>query len=174
MSRLGRLAAVVSVLIGASMLAPAPAWAPHCPPEHYPHPPGVPDNYPCPEDSTPRPTVQPTPQPTPAPTAAPTAAPTRRPTATRRPTTGTGTSTSTPAPTTTSSIDVEVPTSEPQLTPEIIVDGPVTDEQPLDVAEPSASASSWIFGFIVGLIIGLFAGRASWGLRKRRRQQIFG
>lgn len=77
----------------------------------------------------------------------------------------------TPVPTTID--DVEVPSADPAETPEIIVDGPIADE-PLDVAEPSASASSWIFGFIVGLVIGAFAGRASWGLRRRRRQQIFG
>jgi membrane associated rhomboid family serine protease len=66
-----------------------------------------------------------------------------------------------------------VPSADPGETPEIIVEGPIADE-PLDIAEPSASASSWIFGFIVGLIIGGFIGRASWGLRRRRRQQIFG
>jgi hypothetical protein len=41
-------------------------------------------------------------------------------------------------------------------------------------AQNSASASSWIFGFIVGLLIGLLVGRASWGIKRRRRQQIFG
>jgi membrane associated rhomboid family serine protease len=54
------------------------------------------------------------------------------------------------------------------------VEGPISQEAPLDVAEPSASASSWIFGFIVGLLIGGFVGRASWGLRRKRRQGIFG
>jgi membrane associated rhomboid family serine protease len=70
--------------------------------------------------------------------------------------------------------NVEVPSSEPAGTPEIIVEGPISDDEPLDVAEPSASASSWIFGFIVGLVIGGFIGRASWGLRRRRGDRIFG
>jgi hypothetical protein len=84
----------------------------------------------------------------------------------------TGGSVSTPAPT---AIDnVEVPTDQPAGTPEIIVQGPIGEDKPLDVAEPSASASSWIFGFIVGIIVGAFIGRASWGLQKRRRNQIFG
>ena len=77
----------------------------------------------------------------------------------------------TPVPTVTNT--VEVPTPDAAATPEILVDGPIADE-PLDVAEPSNSASSWIFGFIVGLIVGGFIGRASWGIRRRRRQQIFG
>lgn len=57
-------------------------------------------------------------------------------------------------------------------TPEIVVE-PLDDEQALE-SEPAASASSWIFGFIVGLVIGGIIGRASWGIRRRRRQQIFG
>ncbi|HYZ91628.1 MAG TPA: hypothetical protein VFA34_04440 [Actinomycetota bacterium] len=166
MTHLGRLLAVAFVLLGTFATGPA-AKATHCPPEHYQHPPAVPDDYPCPGSpapGTPKPSPKPSVQPTPAPTAAPTAAPTRRPSAPVRQ--------STPAPTV---IDnVEVPTVAPNATPEIIVDGPIAEDEPLDVAEPSASASSWIFGFIVGLVIGGFAGRASWGLRRRRRQQIFG
>jgi hypothetical protein len=167
MTRLARLAAVASVLFGTICLVPAAARADHCEPIDNPDPiPGQNREW-ChtqePSD-TPEPTDPPsTPAPTRA-TAAPPPAATRRPTA---PTTRT-----TPAPTV---IDnVEVPTTDPLGTPEIIVEGPIADDQPLDVAEPSASASSWIFGFIVGLLIGGFAGRASWGLRRRRRQQIFG
>jgi len=44
----------------------------------------------------------------------------------------------------------------------------------LNATDTGASASSWIFGFIVGLLIGLLVGRASWGIKRRRRQQIFG
>lgn len=168
MARRWRLLAVVIVFTGAGF-APSLALATHCPPEHYPHPPAVPDDYPCGPSGTQRP---PSPTPTPKP-ATPTPAPTTQQTAspTRRPTTSTTRST-TPAPTAID--DVEVPTQNPLATPEIIVDGPIADDQPLDVAEPSASASSWIFGFIVGLVVGGFVGRASWGLRRRRRQQIFG
>lgn len=161
MTRLARLGAVASVLIGTTFLVPDAAWA-SC---HLP----TDDEWPCPT-TTPDPNATPQPD-TPAPTAAPTAAPTPPPpAATRRPTAPV--TRTTPRPTV---IDnVEVPTTEPLGTPEIIVEGPIADDQPLDVAEPSASASSWIFGFIVGLLVGGFAGRASWGLRRRRRQQIFG
>lgn len=169
MTRLGRLVAVTFVLLGALFVAPGSVWATHCPPEHYQHPPGVPDNYPCPD---PEQTQRPDPTPTPAPTASPAPTPARTATPTRRPTTGT--TRTTPRPTTSTAETVEVPTADPQVTPEIIVDPIGSDEQPLPIAEPSASASSWIFGFIVGLLVGGFAGRASWGLKRRRRQQIFG
>ena len=168
MTRLRRLAALVPILLGALVLALGPASrADHCEPIDNPDPiPGQNREW-ChtapptePPDPTPRPTATPVP---PAPPQ--TAAPTRRPAPPVRSTT------TTPAP---AIIDtVEVPTADPEATPEIIVDGPIADE-PLDIAEPSASASSWIFGFIVGLVIGGFVGRASWGLRRRRRQQIFG
>lgn len=168
MTRLGRLAAVAFVLLAALFAFPGVANSNHCGDQpglddDWCHtPPGQePPDDPEPSPETPQPTVAPTPAPTPAPA---TPAPTRRP---APPVTRT-----TPAPTVID--DVEVPTTEPLGTPEIIVEGPIADDQPLDVAEPSASASSWIFGFIVGLLIGGFVGRASWGLRRRRRQQIFG
>jgi hypothetical protein len=70
---------------------------------------------------------------------------------------------------------VEVPAAETTdlSTPEIVVEQIGDDEQALE-SEPAASASSWIFGFIVGLVVGGIIGRASWGIRRRRRQQIFG
>lgn len=164
MTRLARLGAVASVLIGTIFLVPVAAHADHCEPIDNPDPiPGQNRDW-C---HTAKPEPSPDPTATPAPTAAPTPAP---PAATRRP--AAPVTRTTPRPTV---IDnVEVPTTEPLGTPEIIVEGPIADDQPLDVAEPSASASSWIFGFIVGLLVGGFAGRASWGLRRRRRQQIFG
>jgi hypothetical protein len=70
--------------------------------------------------------------------------------------------------------DVEVPTENPLATPEIVVDGPLDESQNFEVAEPTAGVSSWIFGFIFGFLVGALVGRASWGIRRRRRQQIFG
>jgi hypothetical protein len=163
MTRLGRLIAVALVLLSALAFGPAPARADcsnpldpdfgDCTPPPGGSPAPTPDHTPTPKPATPKP----------APTAVRTASPTQRP--------RTGTTSRTPAPT---AIDnVEVPTVAPNATPEIIV-SPIDEEEPLDVAEPSASASSWIFGFVVGLVVGGFVGRASWGLRRRRRQQIFG
>ncbi len=162
MTRLARLGAVASILLGTVFLVLAAAHADHCEPIDNPEPiPGQNTDW-C---HTAKPGPSPDPTDTPSPTAAPTQAP---PAATRRPAPVTRT---TPRPTV---IDnVEVPTTDPLGTPEIIVEGPIADDQPLEV-EPQASASSWIFGFIVGLLVGGFAGRASWGLRRRRRQQIFG
>jgi hypothetical protein len=81
---------------------------------------------------------------------------------------------STPQPTPT---DIEVPEDEqPLATMEIVVDGPIDDTTNFDVGDPeqTASAGAWIFGFLVGFLVGGLLGRASWGLRRRRRQQIFG
>jgi hypothetical protein len=77
-------------------------------------------------------------------------------------------------PATTPASTIEVPAAETTdlSTPEIVVE-PIDDDQALE-SEPAASASSWIFGFIVGLVIGGIIGRASWGIRRRKRQQIFG
>lgn len=177
MSRRGRLCAVVLISTAALLSAPTAALADHCPPIDNPDPvPGSNTTY-C---HTPRPTPRPaTPAPTAAPaTPAPTAAPASRapapvapaaPTRTANPATG-----NTPEPT---PFDIEVPEDEDALaTPEIIVDGPLDATTDFEVgdAEEAASASTWIFGFIVGFIIGGLIGRASWGLKRRRRQQIFG
>jgi membrane associated rhomboid family serine protease len=70
--------------------------------------------------------------------------------------------------------NVEVPSVGPTKTPEIVIDPSVADDERLDVTEPSASVSSWIFGFIVGLVVGGFIGRASWNVRRRRGQRVFG
>jgi hypothetical protein len=162
MTHLRRLMAVVSVLLGTLLLAPGPAHADHCNPRPAPKPINE-DRWWC---HTPPPSTAPPETPEPTVTAAP--EPTSAPGATRRPPVN---RVRTPAP----AIDsIEVPTEAPLATPEIIVEGPIQEEQPLDVAAPSASASSWIFGFIVGMIVGGFIGRASWGLRRKRRQQIFG
>lgn len=155
--RLVLLFAGVSALL---LVAPGRAHATHCPPDHLDHPKGVPDDYPCPEPGTPKP--EPTPEPTPVPTAAPTQAPAPAPAPVRR---------STPRPTA-SPIEVT-----PQESIEVDVPGAVFDDLPEEAleTEPSASATMWIFGFIVGFLIGAIVGRASWGLgRRRRRQQIFG
>jgi hypothetical protein len=85
---------------------------------------------------------------------------------------GTATGT-TPEPT---PFPVEVTSPSPDANTQIVVepDKLGSDQTSNLNAENSASASSWIFGFIVGLIIGGLIGRASWGIRRRRRQQIFG
>src|SRR5687768_14808571 len=111
MTRLGRLAAVTSVLLGSVLLVPGVAHADHCQPIDNPDPiPGQNRDY-C---HTPEPTDEPDPTATPRPTAAPTQAP---PAATRRPAAPVTRNRNTPAPTV---IDnVEVPTTEPLGTPEI-------------------------------------------------------
>ena len=146
------------------------ALADHCEPIDNPDPiPGQNTTY-C---HTPKPTEEPDPTDTPKPaeTAKPsTPAPTVRPAPrTQAPVVRTNTNTPEPTP-----FDLEVPQEDPLATPQIVVDGPLDDQTNFEVAEPTAGVSSWIFGFIFGFIVGGFVGRASWGLRKRRRQQIFG
>lgn len=172
MSRLGRLLAVTILSSAAFVATATSASADHCPPIDNPDPiPGQNTTY-C---HTPEATEEPEPPETPKPTVRPTAAPpapTRRPVAptTQRPIVRTNPTTPAPTP-----FDLtEVPTEDPLATPQIVVDGPLEDGTNFEVAEPAAGVSSWIFGFIFGFIIGGFVGRASWGLRKRRRQQIFG
>ena len=172
MARLGRLAAVVLLSLATLLALPAPARSDHCPPIDNPDPiPGQNTTY-C---HTPKPTEEPEDPETPEPTARPpaaTAAPTRAPAPaapapTRRPVIVESTPESTP-------FELEVPEENALETPEIVVDGPLEGDTNFEVAEPTASVSSWIFGFIFGFIIGGLVGRASWGLRRKRRQQIFG
>jgi hypothetical protein len=159
MARLRRLGAVVLVVLGALLFAPTLAHA-DC---SIPTDPDFPCSPPPPPPETPKPKPTPTPA---AKTPTPTTAPAPRRTFTPR--SPVSTPDTTPFP-----VEVDT-TADPGSTPEIVVTGPVDGGQtPIEV-ENTASASSWIFGFIVGFIIGGLAGRASWGLRKRRRQQIFG
>lgn len=171
MARLGRLAAVVLLTLGTLFALPAPARSDHCPPIDNPDPiPGQNTTY-C---HTPKPTETPEPRETPDPTTrppaitpAPTRAPAPAPARTRGPVIVESTPESTP-------FELEVPEENALETPEIVVEGPLEGDTNFEVAEPTASVSSWIFGFIFGFIIGGLVGRASWGLRRKRRQQIFG
>jgi hypothetical protein len=176
MTRHRRLAAAVLICLPTLALASGPARADHCAPRENPKPiPGYNTTY-C---HTPEPTAKPK---TPTPTTAPTAAPST-PAPTRAPVTDGGGSTRTSSPARNNTpeptpFDIEVPEDEDALaTPEIIVDGIDDPGEAFDVEDPAegaASASTWIFGFIVGFIIGGLFGRASWGMRRRRKQQIFG
>jgi hypothetical protein len=145
------------------------AVADHCPPIDNPDPiPGQNTTY-C---HTPKPTETPEPTEEPDETAKPTTAPTQRPVVrTQPPVVRTNPSTPTP-------FDiggVEVPKEDPLATPQIVVDGPLDDVTNFEVdATPAAGIYSGIFWFVFGFILGGLVGRASWGLRKRRRQQIFG
>lgn len=69
--------------------------------------------------------------------------------------------------------DIEVP-EEPLATLDIEIDPGIDDPTEFEAGEQAGAASNWIFGFIVGFLFGAIAGRMSWGLRRRRRQQIFG
>lgn len=167
MARLGRLGAVLLIAC-ASLIAAGLGRVAYAGCAAHPTDPGC---MPTPKPTTyPSATPESTPEPTAKTTAAPTVAPTQHPvvhTAAPAPVVN---HVSTPEPT----FEVEVPSANPEATPKIVVQGPVGDSTDFEVAEPAASASSWIFGFIVGFLIGAIIGRASWGLRKRRRQQIFG
>jgi len=168
MARLGRLGAVSLMLLTSFVIAVGPAArADHCEPIDNPDPiPGQNTTY-C---HTPQPskTPEPTPEGSPEATSTPaaTAAPIPR---TAAPIVRTNPSTPEPTP-----FDLEVPQSDPLATPKIVVTGPLDDETNFEVAEQTGSMSNWIFGFIFGFIVGGLVGRASWGLRRRRRQQIFG
>jgi hypothetical protein len=169
MSRLGRLGAVILIAVGASLASGPAVHADHCRPVDNPDPiPGSNTTW-C--HTTP-PTKPPkTPKPTPAPTAAPTAAPnTAAPGPVGPAQTSSGASTPEPTP-----FEIEVP-EEPSATTEIVVDPGLEDTTEFEAGEgnQTASASSWIFGFIVGFLLGGLIGRMSWGIRRKRRQQIFG
>lgn len=168
MSRHGRVRAVILLALAATLAFWGGAgWAraDHCPPIDNPDPvPGQNTEY-C---HTPQPTAAPkTPKPTAKPTTAPTSAPRTAAPAPQGPT-----RTSSPATPAATPFEIEVP-EEPAATTEIVVD-PLDEATDFEAGEQAASASSWIFGFIVGLLVGGLLGRMSWGIRRRRRQQIFG
>jgi len=63
-------------------------------------------------------------------------------------------------------------------TPEIVFEAeespsPTPDSVELKQSRSDAGGSVG-FAFILGLVIGGLLGRASWGLRRRKKQQIFG
>jgi hypothetical protein len=79
---------------------------------------------------------------------------------------------STPKPT---AFEIEVP-EEPAGDTEIVVDPGLEDTTEFEAqqGDQAGAASNWIFGFIVGFVLGGLIGRMSWGIRRKRRQQIFG
>ncbi len=160
MTHLRRGGAVFLVVLASLTFEASVARADHCPPIDNPPPLTGQNTTYC---HTPKPTTAPeTPAPTPAPTTAPTSRP--APAATRRPVVR--------QPASTASVEVPAAETTGLSSPEIVVEQ--LEQAQNDEIENAASASSWIFGFIVGLVIGGIIGRASWGIRRRRRQQIFG
>lgn len=159
-----RLRRLLLLFTGVSLLlvTPQPAFADHCEPREAP-PPIDEDVWWC---HTPPPTPTPEPTPTPPP---PTEAP--PPADTPAPQPQAPIRRATPAPTLN-------PIQVPEETVSVDVPGAVFDDIPegtlKDETEPAASATVWIFGFIVGFLIGAIVGRASWGLGRRRRRQVFG
>jgi hypothetical protein len=169
MTHRGRLGALILVPIASAVFALAgggAAYADHCPPIDNPDPlPGQNTEY-C---HTPTPTEKPKSTATPKPTTKPTSAPVAtRPPVVSRPT---ATQPATAAEPTDTPFEIEVPDGDDPI--EVTIDDGVPQGLPLE-AEQAGGVSNWIFGFIVGFIVGGLAGRASWGLRRRRRQQIFG
>lgn len=159
MARLARFFLIA--LIAVAALAPTAAFA-GCSSD-----PTAPGCLPSPPPGTPRPAK------TPTPTAKPTTAPKSTPAPSHRfvpPVSNQTTDTTTPQPT---AFQVEVSPAPAATT--VIETQPLSGDSSTNLnVQDSASASSWIFGFIVGLLIGLLFGRASWGIKRRRRQQIFG
>jgi outer membrane biosynthesis protein TonB len=161
MARFARLLAVGVIALVA--LAPVTAFAgcssdptaPGCMPTP---PPGT-----ATPPKTPTPTVKPTTKPaTPAPTHHYVPPPVNNTTTVDN---------STPEPT---AFPVEVTSPSPAATTVIETQTLPGDTTTNLQTKDAASASSWIFGFAVGVLIGFLVGRASWGIKRRRRQQIFG
>lgn len=144
-----------------------------------------------PECLTPAPTVRPTPVPTAPPTQPPPAPATARPSTPRPATPRPKRPTSTPVPGAVNSSTPDPaliadpnPTLDPLLgaeaTPEVVVSVPVdTTPKPQEAklavkgSSNGGSASNWAF-FFVGMVLGGLVGRASWGLKRRKKQQLFG
>lgn len=191
---------VLLLALAALLLTPLPAGpaaADDCPwspgnPENWCHNGGGGDDDGS--DPTPAPTAEPTPEPTPEPQPDPTPAPTQPPApdptpAPQRDTSPSRTTTrSTPRPTASVTETPEptpLETPDPAATPEILVQGPVLDDdsgddsEQLDVAQGAAEnerSGGWAFflvGFILGGAIG-WVGRGIRSMRRRRRQQLFG
>jgi len=169
MLRRRSLAPLLALAVALTAFAATPAWADHCAPQPAP-PPIDEDVWWC---HTPAPTAKPKPTPKPKPATptpqpqAPAPAPART---TPRPTFSVTTSTPSPTP---DVIDLD------DEGPEIIVPGPVIDDsddgQALEDTEPASSGGSlWVVTLFIGLIIGGLLGRASWGIQRKKRQQIFG
>lgn len=172
--RLSALLACACAL-GMSLAAPvalAQEEPSNCPkpltPEQCAYDPGDPPP-PTPKPATPKPA-------TPKPSQRPAPAPTRRPaTTTRQPTTSSAPVVSSAPEATPFDLDLG-----PIGTPEIVVQGPVIDDDPgddeqtLEAEQAAAGGGAFWIGLLIGLIVGGLVGRASWGLQRRRRQQIFG
>jgi hypothetical protein len=114
---------------------------------------------------TPTPTAKPAPKSTPAPTHH------YVPPPVSNTNTGNTAGVSTPEPT---AFPIEVVSPTPAATTVIETQTLPGDNQQTLEAQNASSSSSLIIGLIVGLIIGFLIGRASWGIKRRRRQQIFG
>jgi len=160
MARFSRV--LLIAVVACVTLAPAVAYAHVC---------GDPSCLPTPQPGTPTPPKTPTPTAKPA-TPAPKPAPTHHfvpPVSNNTGSTSNVATTPEPTP-----FPVDSVSPGPAATTVIETQTLPGDTSQNLNAENSASASSWIFGFIVGLLIGLLVGRASWGIKRRRRQQIFG
>jgi hypothetical protein len=176
---------VMLLAAGTVLLAgPSPVRAHHCP--SNPGNPGG-DNWCHTPPPTPRPTAAPTPvptQPPPPPTAEPAPQPTRQPSrATPRPgrstpAPGAATTDATPLP---DDLGSPLPTVDPATvgpTPEIVFNfdepAPTPDEDAVLGTEPAATGpGAWAFLF-VGFVLGFLIGRASWGFKRKKKQQLFG
>jgi hypothetical protein len=171
-----RALAFVVLMAGSALMASAAPSSAQEEPTNCPKP-LTPEqcNYdPGPAPTTPKPA---TPKPS-------TPKPTTRPVATRRPSTSTTTTQprTTSAPSSVTGAPLETPFDldvGPIGTPEIVVQGPVieddsSDDQPLEAERAAAGGGAFWIGLLIGLVIGGLVGRASWGLQRRRRQQIFG
>ncbi|HVE92191.1 MAG TPA: hypothetical protein VNE62_07825 [Actinomycetota bacterium] len=186
-SRLG-LPLIVAALAAAALASPQlapPVSASHCGPvQQAKDPAGCAHQTTRP--STPRPATPAPSQPAVTPRTTPliigrsTPAPARRttPRPTRRPTSG---STATDAPvddTTVEPLPEETPAVDLSATPEIVFEAEQTPSPtPESVAlqqSKSGDGGSVGVAFILGLVIGGLIGRASWGIRRRKKQQIFG
>lgn len=131
---------------------------------------GLPNDW-C-HSSTPKPTSPPQPTLAPPPTQAPPSQPTAAPRP-RQPVRS-----SAPGEPIVAQPSIDPAQQDPLGTPEIVVTEPLAtpESESIELAQDAPGGTGpahWAF-FVVGLVVGGLIGRASWGLQRKRRSNLFG